>query len=591
MKNFLRPDGSKRPGVERLPLHKYAPWAATLCLGLAVFLFWRLRYPFALVYQEQLQMFLFDDDYLLSRLSEPGGLARYVAEFLVQFYNGVAIGAAILAVLFMLVQRLTWRLMRSESHYAWSFVPALLLWYAMGDESLLLTYVVALVLTLLATWLLARWFWAWGYTPRVLGKKMLVMLVLVPLMYWLVGPMVLLLAAFLMPISVVYALGLMLLSAYWLPYPMSRVMIGISYYRIPDVLTLMTVLIPVVVFLIGNIIHLLPRAGRKVTAAEAISVVLAAVLLVPLGYEAKKYELMEYDYLVRVKDWQAIIAKAERQTPDLPMSVSATNLALAMTNQLGDRAFDFYQRGAEGLLPGFERNFATTQLTGEIYFHLGLVNTAQRLAFEAMEAIPNYNKSARVVKRLAETNLINGQYDVARKYLAMLQKTIFYRPWAERTLAMLPSRHSARQGGSADGEAAIDRHPLYGTLRRYRLQDDFLFSEQEIDKICGQLLAHCQQNRMAAQYLVMAPLMDRDIARFMQYAQYVQTTTGYNPRHCQEAEAFAFMQQRQQPPQGLISQYILQQMNDFARIYAAGRQSPELQRFRNTAWYYLVNSE
>ena len=66
MKNFLRPDGSKRPGVERLPLHKYAPWAATLCLGLAVFLFWRLRYPFALVYQEQLQMFLFDDDYLAS---------------------------------------------------------------------------------------------------------------------------------------------------------------------------------------------------------------------------------------------------------------------------------------------------------------------------------------------------------------------------------------------------------------------------------------------------------------------------------------------------------------------------------------------
>ena len=473
MKNFLRPDGSKRPGVERLPLHKYAPWAATLCLGLAVFLFWRLRYPFALVYQEQLQMFLFDDDYLLSRLSEPGGLARYVAEFLVQFYNGVAIGAAILAVLFMLVQRLTWRLMRSESHYAWSFVPALLLWYAMGDESLLLTYGVALILTMGATWLLARWFWAWGYTPRVLGKKLLVMLVVVPLMYWLVGPMVLLLAAFLMPISVVYALGLMLLSAYWLPYPMSRVMIGISYYRIPDVLTLMTVLIPVVVFLIGNIIHLLPRAGRKATVAEAIAAVAAAVLLVPLGYEAKKYELMEYDYLVRVKDWQAIIAKAERQTPDLPMSVSATNLALAM---LGD-------------------------------------------------------------------------------------------------------------------EVAIDRHPLYGTLRRYRLQDDFLFSEQEIDKICGQLLAHCQQNRMAAQYLVMAPLMDRDIARFMQYAQYVQTTTGYNPRHCQEAEAFAFMQQRQQPPQGLISQYILQQMNDFARIYAAGRQSPELQRFRNTAWYYLVNSE
>jgi hypothetical protein len=265
-----------------------------------------------------------------------------------------------------------------------------------------------------------------------------------------------------------------------------------------------------------------------------------------------------------------------KQTPDLPMSVSATNLALAMTNQLGDHAFDFYQRGSEGLLPGFERNFATTQLTGEIYFWLGLVNTAQRFAFEAMEAIPNYNKSARVVKRLAETNLINGQYDVARKYLQMLEKTIFYRPWAQRTMALLGN------------EKAINAHPLYGTLRQYRLQEDFLFSDREIDKICGQLFMHNQQNQMAAQYLVMLPLLDRDIPRFMQYVQVVQSKLQYNPRHCQEAIAFAFMQQRQQPPRGVVSTTVLQQMNDFGRIYSQNQDSPELNRFRNTAWYYLT---
>jgi hypothetical protein len=118
------------------------------------------------------------------------------------------------------------------------------------------------------------------------------------------------------------------------------------------------------------------------------------MLIVPRGFDAKKYELIEYDYLVRIQNWNGIIAKAEKKMPDLPMSVCATNLALAMTNQLGDRAFDFYQHGSEGLLPKFERNFATTQLTGEVYFWLGLVNTAQRFAFEAMEAIPNYNKSA-----------------------------------------------------------------------------------------------------------------------------------------------------------------------------------------------------
>ena len=249
---------------------------------------------------------------------------------------------------------------------------------------------------------------------------------------------------------------------------------------------------------------------------------------------------------------------------------------LGMTNQLGDRAFDFYQRGTGGLLPRFERNFATAQLTGEIYFHLGLVNTAQRFAFEAMEAIPNYNKSARVVKRLAETNLINGQYEVARKYLQMLEKTVFYRLWAQRTMAMLGD------------EKAINGHPLYGMLRQYRLQDDFLFSERELDKICGQLFIHNQQNMMAAQYLLMMPLLDGDVARFMNYAQYVQGKIAYNPRHCQEAIAFAFFQQRQQPPQGLVNQLTLQQMNEFARVYGSDKNSPALAQFKNTVWYYLT---
>lgn len=574
MRHLSSSADSKRPEGGRLPLRRYAPWLATLALGLAVFLFWRLRYPFALVYQEQLQLFLFDGDYLATRLAEPGGLARYVAEFLVQFYNSVTLGSIILAVLFMLVQRLTWQLMKpvADGWYALSFVPAIMLWYAMGDENMLLTYTVALTMALAA-----------ALAARCLGRRALLVAAAVgiPILYWLIGPMVLLVAVCLSPAWVaagatVYAIALILGSAWIQPYPLLRLVLGVDYYRAPMTLPYVLMVIPAVTTVLCHGCRRLPLLRRPMAWGLAAGVALLGLVGLDRGYDSKKYELIEYDYLVRLKDWQGIIAKAEAKTPDLPMSVSATNLALAMTNQLGDRAFDFYQRGTEGLLPKFERNFATTQLTGEIYFHLGLVNTAQRLAFEAMESIPNYNKSGRVVKRLAETNLINGEYAVARKYLKMLEKTIFYRPWAERTLRLLGN------------EAAINAHPLYGSLRQFRLADDFLFSEDELDKICGQLFLHNQKNQMAAQYLLMAPLLDIDIARFMSYAQYVQSQINYNPRHCQEAIAFAFMQQRQQPPQGLVSQFVLQQMNEFARIYAANSSSPELGRFRNTAWYYLT---
>ncbi len=572
-------------------LSKYGGLLLTLVFGIAVFLFWRFRYPFALTYQEQLQLFLFDGDYFCERLSEPGGFARYIAEFLVQFYNGVTFGALILAVLFMLIQRLTWRLMNSHlsplsSHlYPLSFLPALMLWYAMGDESVMLTYVVALILAMVASLGLAKLVELVQLEKLGILAKLGILLVLIPLLYWLIGPMVLLVAALMLPltvaaVAVIYALALILLSAHYLPFPMSRVVLGISYYRIPEVLPYVLMAIPVVIILLVWLCRkfhtVLEKQKKWLYGVLLVVVAVAAVLIIPRGYDAKKYELIEYDYLVRINNWNGIIAKAEKQMPDLPMSVSATNLALGMTNQLGERAFDFYQRGSEGLLPKFERNFATAQLTGEIYFHLGLINTAQRFAFEAMEAIPNYNKSARVVKRLAETNLINGQYKVAEKYLKMLEKTVFYRPWAKRTMTMLGD------------EKQINSHPLYGTLRQYRLQEDFLFSEQELDKICGQLFVHHPQNQMATQYLLLMPLLDRDIPRFMSYVPVVQEKTQYNPRSCQEALAFAFMQQRQQPPRGLISDMILQKMNDFSRTYSNNKQSPELARFKNTVWYYLT---
>lgn len=557
-------------------LNRHADWLLTLFFGVVVFLFWECRYPFALTFQEQLQLFLFDGDYFCERMAEPGGLARYVGEFLVQFYNATVIGALILAILFMMVQRLTWRLMRCEDYYYLSLIPALVLWFAMGDENVMLAYVVALIMAMGCIL---------GLRPlerlNLIGR-VIIALVALPLLYWLIGPLALLVAVCMVPtwlagLAVIYVVALVLVSAWLLPYPLVRLAVGIGYYRFPVTIPYLLLLIPVLIAMMHYGCRHLPKPKQGVKYALILAI--TALLFVPqyYGFDAKKYELMEYDYLVRIKDWNGIIAKAEQQTPDKPMSVSATNLALAMTNQLGERAFEFYQRGSQGLLPPFERNYATTQLTGEIYFHLGLVNTAQRLAFEAMEAISNYNKSGRALKRLVETNVINGQYKVAEKYIKILEKTIFYRRWAERMRAMLGD------------EKAINAHPLYGTLRQYRLQEDFLFSDTELDKICGQLFMHNHQNQMAAQYLLMMPLLDKDVPRFMQYAQYVQSQVRYNPRSCQEAIAFGFMQQRQQPPQGLVSPLILQQLNDFSRIYSAGgKGAPGLEQFRNSVWYYLM---
>ena len=570
-------------------LSKHWPLALTLLLGVAAGLFWAVGYYQVLAYQEQFQLFLLGGDYFCQCLSQPGGLARWMGEFLVQFYNNYIFGAIVLALLYMLIHVVSSRV---TGFKVLSLIPVLLLWYVMGDENVLLPFGVALFLALLACWgikALARSRWA-----------MAVVVLAMPLLYWLIGPMALLVALYMavvLPLSkehrffnlgagllaLALVVATMVACSHCLPYPPERMFYGLSYYRVPMVLPVFFVIIPLVVVLLSALSRLpfCQSASLRMQALALAAVVVLGIVLVPRGFDAKRCELMDYDYLVRTGQWKAIIAKAERQMPDLPMSVSATNLALAMENQLGERAFQFYQRGTQGLLPSFERNFATTQLLGEIYFRMGMVNTAQRLAFEAMEALPNYAKSARAVRRLAETNLINGQYDVARKYLKMLEKTLFYAKWARQMMQLLGD------------EAKIDAHPLYGYLRRVRLQEDFLFSERETDRMCGQLFLHNQQNQVAMQYLLMWPLLNRDINTFMQYVPVVQQRVQYNPRHVQEAICYAFGQRQQRPPRELVGDVVAQHFLQFANAFnRGGSQNPsQLQSFKNTLWYYLVNSQ
>ena len=84
-------------------------WSAGLSvlLGIGVFLFWLLGYPYALTYQEQYQLFLFSSDYFVERISIAGGLSDYLGDFVAQFYYVPWMGALALALLAVAIQQLT----------------------------------------------------------------------------------------------------------------------------------------------------------------------------------------------------------------------------------------------------------------------------------------------------------------------------------------------------------------------------------------------------------------------------------------------------------------------------------------------------
>ena len=174
-------------------INKYWKGLATLTFGVGVFLLWWLVYPALTAYHEQYQLFLMDSGYIGQLLTVPDGLARCIGEYLVQTYINHALAALVLAGALVLLQWLTWRLMvivstkRPDTHYALSFLPSMFLCLLLGDESVLLTFVVALLLTEMSMWIY----------EMVTGRwQTLYLIMAIPVVYWLAGPAVLMLATY-----------------------------------------------------------------------------------------------------------------------------------------------------------------------------------------------------------------------------------------------------------------------------------------------------------------------------------------------------------------------------------------------------------
>lgn len=504
-------------------IEKYIPLIGTLLLGICAWLFWTFVHPESLAYQEEMQMFLFDKEYLMERVVLPAGVARYVAEFLTQLYNYVSVGALVIALLSVVLQLGVWYLAKkqckSKAWYWLSFVPVLLLFCCMGNQSVKLTLAVSILFAMIAM-----------LCYPVNGKiyvKAIYTVIVTPLLYWCAGPCVLIFTLYVLVLSLtqkrillgaasaIYAMALILASASFVPQPLFRLFYGIGYsLNIIELPTLQYVVMSafaVVPIIIGYLPAIKNEQNENGLFGGCFGLVFGfGVLIVPQLFDTTECTVLKYDMYVRGQKWDKIIKMAEEKNPEFPITVASLNLALGMEGQLCQRGGSFYQHGWLGVFPQFNRNCLVSVCLSEICNHVGLINSAQRYAFEANEAIPDNNKSSRLTKRLAETNIVNGQYAVARKYLALLQKTIYYRNWATETLSLLGN------------EDAINNHPYYGYMRKMRLTEDFLFSDAEIDKIMGQLVVKNKDNNLAIQYLLFLPQAEGNQQKYMMYLDYVQ---------------------------------------------------------------------
>jgi len=562
--------------------------------ALAVTLFFGLCYPHHLHYQEQFQLFLFDSDYALDVMCVPGGVADYLGRFITQFFLYAWVGATLIGLLIGRVQHLAAKTVDRSWLYFLSLVPAILLVRALCDENVLVGGIIAILFDLEAAHSIC--------TIDSDKMRRIVSLAILPLLYWAVGPMVYLYAILVvidelrrgfnlricvfMAALLILTLAIPAFVAKFVAIEPQYLYKGVHYLRSHDAndtdlwLAVVSCVLPTLMACSWKKgIRPANRIWQPALLAVILGVAGSAALVYP-NINSKAETGMAYDFMARMQLWNKMQRMAEKQAPNNALCATALNLSLAKTEQLGERMFSFPQNGISGLLPEMARDAMSPLITSEVYYHLGMINTAQRYVFEAQEAILDFQKSGRCYKRLAETNLICGNYAVARKYLLSLQKTLFYRDWANSTLQLLGN------------EEAINQHKEYGVLRQNLYKEDEFFSNGNYAILLQKLFESNKNNRMAYEYTLAACLLQKDFERFVKvYSMNDAIAYQSTPTHFQEALILwqSFGTGSKLPLKGIrpdIESGLRQFVVEVERYQ--NKPQPLAKRYGKTYWYYYL---
>ncbi len=568
------------------------------------FIFFAFFYNSHLHFEEQFQLFLLTDDFFISKISHPGGLSGYIGSFLTQFYYLSLAGPVIITGLLIALQQIMKRILSiinpAEALFPVSFLPSLLSAMILCNEFYPLSAIIGFLLAMIAGLI---------YVSIKIDKfRFSAGLVMIPAVYWLAGGSFLSLLIliyvyelliypgsrkkgphsfrvwYLIACLVIGVLAPLLVKKFLILQPVMMTFMSEFYYNIltgiPTAVLVLFILPPLLILLVNNI-SIKEKHGKFVLPVQ----VTLMFVLCFFGFRSfanfEAEEVMTYDFLTRNENWNEVLKFAEKKPPRNYLSLAMLNLSLAKTGQMGNRMFNYDQHGTNGLFLSFKKEYVAPLMGNEIFYQLGLINASQEYAFESMETIPNMGKSARIFKRLAETNLINGQYNVSGKYLRLLEKTIFYRKWAKATLAYLGN------------EEKINTDPEWGEKRRFMVRSDYFFHVRNMEASLNRMVKEHPDNKLAFEYLMAFYMINKDLRNFMNCIPAMEKVN-YKavPVSYQEAILYIIGLTDSDPfakSPVYVSEGTKSKMKAYADIYTSYPDAKERlkKNYKGTYWYYL----
>lgn len=491
---------------------------------MAIGIFAQCKYAYFFFYQEQQQLFLLTKQYAWDTILVPGGMASYMAGFLQQFYLLTGHGAFLTALLLVGVGRMGSNLLSHllGKRQLWMDLLSLLIVVGLLVLHTILSYRLAGTIALL----MCLTGWQIYLSFAAVRYRWLLGVFLLSVLYLLGGAVYSLFVLGLIVIEwnlkaksrlwvmIVYCIGhicwiITSLFRHWCG-EIAQAALPDFYYEFPEGVWVLYYVWGFCLFLLWSGYGL-----RAMHLNSKWSIFFSAVLLgtsfylIPERQGVIQRYTYERDWYLRNHQWEQIIKTYKKELATV-QTLNVLNLALACRGELGDKMFSYPQDGVKTLLATWDNSLMSALICSDICYQIGDIASAQKFAFESF--VTSTNGNVRMMQRLVETNIIFGNYQVARKYIALLEKTLFYKTWASGQRAYLT-------------DAAVMDHPEYA-LKRLSLKGQGIYAVSSDFLHTLKLLAdNNPQNTLAFQYLSAFLLLNRDLAAFRDlYDKYYHTS-------------------------------------------------------------------
>ncbi|MDF9831706.1 DUF6057 family protein [Parabacteroides sp. PF5-6] len=517
-----------------------------IAVFVGLFLFFQWKYSYYFYYIEQLQLFLYTPQFARETILQPGGLALYISLFCVQLYIYPGVGALITAFLLtgigVLLQANLRRLAPVSLTCLLSILPVVALLTVHVDMNYKVQGTIGLLFMLGGLLVFT------GIKDVI--RRLVAGVVLVPVLFLLAGPV-----AFLFALVALLGEGLTApRKSYWFVIlPLEMLLIAYLSMRMGWQGEYRMLLFPD--FYFEHLLHekklyyawwamagslVLARLIKNMKEPKKQTAILSyglqllpfCVVLYVMAERDTRVILdnMEQDYYVRHEQWDQVIQTFPREKYN-NHTINLLNLALAKKGELGNRLFEYDQRGSQTLISDWDSTFPHAIALCEVYYQIGDIGAAQKLAFEGCLS-SQYTGNVRLMQRLVETNLIYGAYGVAEKYINILEHTLAYKDWAKEHRRYLYD------------EEALAQNKTLLAKRKSLVKDGIYVKSGNTPVVFEQLAVNNPANPLPMQYLVSMYLARKDLKNFQRLLETYAKTEVWPTMAISQQEAVIVLNQK-----------------------------------------------